>query len=143
MQEKQFNEITRAQHYNSHASGVECYDVIKHFNWALSSAIKYVWRAGMKDDSTKDLKKAVECLKREVKDCTELGKTIPEDVIEDLGKVYESEEHYHRKTFFNHLETLVFNEMNDRLLYVIRLNILIRVIEGWIRGEERFKEFGW
>jgi hypothetical protein len=136
MAEKEFNEITRAQHYNSHASGVECYAVIKHFNWALSSAVKYVWRAGMKDDSLKDLSKAVECLRREKKDRTELGKDIPETVLSDLRKVYEHEENYSRKMFIAHLERMFSGGRAVESIYADRLDVMISILEDWIREME-------
>jgi len=60
--EKKFDEITKAKHYNVHPSGVECIDVIKHHDFNIGSVIKYVWRHGLKGDpnvdALKDLKKA-------------------------------------------------------------------------------------
>lgn len=50
--------------------GIECMDVVKHFNFTRGAAIKYVWRAGRKGDKLKeieDLRKAVENLNIEIK----------------------------------------------------------------------------
>lgn len=45
-------------HYRQ-GSGVECIDVVRHFPFAQGNAMKYVWRAGYKDDVEQDLKKAL------------------------------------------------------------------------------------
>lgn len=41
-------------HYNKHPSGVECITIVQHFNFCLGSAMKYIWRAGLKNSSTKE-----------------------------------------------------------------------------------------
>ena len=46
------------QHYRQHPSGVECIEVTQHFNYCLGNVIKYVWRAGLKQDAVEDLRKA-------------------------------------------------------------------------------------
>jgi hypothetical protein len=40
--------VDHPNHYNNHPSGVECIDVVEHFNFNLGNAIKYIWRAGIK-----------------------------------------------------------------------------------------------
>ncbi len=45
-------------HYRQHASGVECIEIAKHFNFCRGNAIKYIWRAGQKNDEIEDLEKA-------------------------------------------------------------------------------------
>ena len=59
-QDRPFNK-QNPQHYRDHPSGIECIDVIKHFNFCTGNAIKYLWRAGLKpgEDTVDDLKKAV------------------------------------------------------------------------------------
>lgn len=59
---------TNPQHYRSHLSGVECIDVIEHFNFNTGNAIKYLWRCGLKpgEETLDDLKKAVWYAKREL-----------------------------------------------------------------------------
>jgi hypothetical protein len=55
-------------HYNRHPSGVECIDVVEHMGFNLGNAVKYIWRADLKnDDATEDLKKAAWYIKRELK----------------------------------------------------------------------------
>lgn len=60
--------INHPEHYTSHPSGVECIQVTEHFNFNLGSAIKYIWRAGLKDKVSllQDLKKAAWYINREI-----------------------------------------------------------------------------
>lgn len=53
-------------HYTGHPSGVECIQITEHMNFCRGNAIKYVWRAGEKDDEIEDLKKARWYLDREI-----------------------------------------------------------------------------
>lgn len=55
------------KHYKSHPSGVECIDVTRHMNFNLGNAIKYIWRAGLKDNKMQDLKKAKWYIEDEIK----------------------------------------------------------------------------
>lgn len=50
--------VNHPKHYNSHPSGIECIDVVRHFCFNIGNAIKYLWRAGLKGDAIEDLKKA-------------------------------------------------------------------------------------
>lgn len=50
--------VNRPKHYTSHPSGVECIEITRHMNFNLGNAIKYIWRAGMKDEYLQELKKA-------------------------------------------------------------------------------------
>lgn len=59
--------VNHPSHYNSDPSGVECIEIVKHRDFCIGNAIKYLWRAGLKTDADKsatekeieDLKKAV------------------------------------------------------------------------------------
>lgn len=53
--------VDRPPHYTSDPSGVECIQITRHRNFNIGNAIKYLWRAGLKDQSTtvEDLRKAV------------------------------------------------------------------------------------
>lgn len=54
-------------HYTSHPSGVECIQITEHMNFCLGNAIKYIWRAGLKDDNAiEDLQKSIWYLNREI-----------------------------------------------------------------------------
>lgn len=50
--------VDHPSHYTSHPSGVECIQITEHLNFCLGNAIKYLWRAGLKEDAIEDLKKA-------------------------------------------------------------------------------------
>jgi len=54
------------KHYKSHKSGVECIQVTEHMSFCLGNAVKYIWRADLKDNAIQDLEKAVWYIKREI-----------------------------------------------------------------------------
>ena len=62
--------IDHPDHYNSHPSGIECIEVVRHMNFNQGNAVKYIWRAGLKGhslgDAITDLKKAIWYLADEV-----------------------------------------------------------------------------
>lgn len=66
--ESEFHHINKAKHYNSHPSGIECKEIIRHYNCAISSAIKYLWRHGLKDGNPPidDLRKAIFWIQDEI-----------------------------------------------------------------------------
>ena len=45
--------------YYRQGSGVECIDVVRHLPFSQGNAMKYVWRAGNKNDIKQDLEKAL------------------------------------------------------------------------------------
>ena len=53
--------VNHPPHYTSHPSGVEAIEITRHMNFNLGNAIKYLWRAGIKDETRhiEDLEKAV------------------------------------------------------------------------------------
>lgn len=61
-------------HYRQHPSGVECKTIAGEFNFCIGSAIKYLWRAGLKrrpqetekSAAIRDLHKAREFIKFEI-----------------------------------------------------------------------------
>jgi hypothetical protein len=60
--------VNHPPHYGSHPSGVECIRIVEHYNFNVGNAIKYLWRAGLKDgvDPVEDLKKAAWYVNREI-----------------------------------------------------------------------------
>ena len=64
--------VDHPAHYTSHPSGVECIDVTQHMNFCLGNAVKYIWRAGLKNGAAdvEDLRKAVWYLEREIRRLT-------------------------------------------------------------------------
>lgn len=60
------DDINHPEHYTSHKSGIECIEITEWFSFTLGNAIKYIWRADLKN-GVEDLKKAVWYLEREIK----------------------------------------------------------------------------
>ena len=67
--------VNHPAHYNSHPSGIECIDIVRHHNFNIGNAIKYLWRCGIKteegmdiqDKSIEDLQKAIFYIQDEIK----------------------------------------------------------------------------
>ena len=60
--------INSPEHYNSHGSGIQCIQITEHFDFLIGNVIKYCWRGGLKENSSKieDLKKAEYYIKRAI-----------------------------------------------------------------------------
>jgi hypothetical protein len=58
--------VNRPKHYTAHPSGVECIQITEHMGFNLGNAVKYVWRADLKNDALEDLKKARWYIDREI-----------------------------------------------------------------------------
>jgi hypothetical protein len=59
-------------HYTSDPSGVECIEITRHRTFNIGNAIKYLWRAGLKEDAQiQDLKKAIFYIEDEIKRLSE------------------------------------------------------------------------
>lgn len=62
---KQPDFVNHPPHYTSHPSGVECIEITEHMSFLMGNAMKYLWRADMKN-GVEDLKKAIWYLNREI-----------------------------------------------------------------------------
>ena len=59
--------VNHPKHYTSHPSGIECIEITRYYCFAIGSAIKYLWRAGLKQEQgmadkekeIQDLEKAI------------------------------------------------------------------------------------
>ncbi len=58
--------VNHPKHYTQHPSGVECIQITRHMGFNLGNAMKYIWRADLKN-GTEDLEKAVWYLQDEIK----------------------------------------------------------------------------
>ncbi len=60
--------VNHPSHYNSHPAGIECIDVIEYMSLNIGSAVKYLWRQGLKGVEHQDteLKKAIWFIEREL-----------------------------------------------------------------------------
>jgi len=61
------SEVNHPKHYNSHPSGIECIEIVRHMNFNLGNVIKYIWRCDNKHEiSLTDLEKAKFYLENEI-----------------------------------------------------------------------------
>ncbi len=63
---KSVNNVKHPPHYVKHPSGIECIDVVQHMGFNLGNAVKYIWRADLKNDAIEDMKKAIQYLEFEI-----------------------------------------------------------------------------
>lgn len=68
--------INHPSHYTSSGAtcykcnaNIECIQITEHLNFCLGNAMKYLWRAGLKNDKIEDLKKAAWYIEREITRC--------------------------------------------------------------------------
>ena len=68
MSEDKVDMVNHPPHYTDRVPGIECISVVENFNFNRGGAIKYIWRAGLKDPAKEieDLKKARWLLDREI-----------------------------------------------------------------------------
>ena len=52
--------VNNPKHYTNHPSGTECIQITEHMGFCLGNAIKYLWRADLKNDAVEDMKKAIQ-----------------------------------------------------------------------------------
>ena len=58
--------VNQPKHYTSHPSGIECIQITEHLNFCLGNAMKYIWRADLKNDAIEDLEKAKWYIEKEI-----------------------------------------------------------------------------
>ena len=63
------DEVNQPSHYTSHPSGIECIEITRHHDFAIGNAIKYLWRAGLKnsENEVQDLEKAAWYIQDKIK----------------------------------------------------------------------------
>lgn len=57
--------VNHPKHYTSHPSGIECITITRHMNFNRGNAIKYIWRADLKN-GIEDLRKAAWYIQDEI-----------------------------------------------------------------------------
>lgn len=57
--------VNHPKHYTNHPSGIECIEITQHMNFLMGNAMKYLWRADLKN-GVEDLKKAAWYLNKEI-----------------------------------------------------------------------------
>jgi len=69
---KHVEEVNYPPHYTGGLAkcecgkSIECIQITEHMNFCLGNSIKYIWRADLKEDPIKDLKKAKWYIDREL-----------------------------------------------------------------------------
>lgn len=58
--------VNHPKHYTNHPANIECIQVTEHMNFCLGNAVKYIWRADLKNDAIEDLRKAIWYIQREI-----------------------------------------------------------------------------
>ena len=74
-QKKVDSRVEHPSYYNAHPSGVECIDIVRHYNFNVGNVIQYLWRHGLKREegmnnkakALKDLRQARFYLDDEIK----------------------------------------------------------------------------
>lgn len=54
---KAHDPVNHPKHYTNHPSKIECIEITRHMGFNLGNAVKYIWRADLKN-GLEDLKKA-------------------------------------------------------------------------------------
>lgn len=63
---KDSDAVNHPKHYQD-PSGIECIDIVRHRNFDIGNAIKYLWRAGLKQDADKTpIEKQIEDLRKAI-----------------------------------------------------------------------------
>ena len=103
------DQVNHPKHYTSDPSGIECIDITRHRNFNIGNAIKYLWRAGLKEDKDRkiidkqieDLNKAVWYLVDEIHRlngrCTVKTDSINTCLPIDNESIIEAAMNYHDK----------------------------------------------
>lgn len=103
--------VNHPPHYTSHKSGVECIEITEHMGFCLGNAIKYIWRADLKQNAVEDLEKAKWYIDREIKK------------LKGEGKMQESE---------NYLSQVIWRPINARCDYTPDADKEILIYDGYI-----------
>lgn len=56
--------VNHPAHYTAHPSGIEAIEICEHLDFCLGNAVKYLFRAGLKDPVLQDLQKSAWYLRR-------------------------------------------------------------------------------
>ena len=57
--------VNHPKHYTSHPSGIEAIQITEHMSFLMGNAMKYLWRADLKN-GVEDLQKAAFYINREI-----------------------------------------------------------------------------
>lgn len=121
------DQVNHPKHYTSDPSGIECIDITRHRNFNIGNAIKYLWRAGLKEDKDRklidkqveDLNKAVWYLVDEIHRlggrCTVKTDSINTCLPIDNESIIETALNYRMKVADNDVTILGLSKGNDNV----------------------------
>jgi len=114
------SKVNHPEHYNR--GKIECIDVIEDWklNFHLGNAVKYISRAGAKDNEIEDIEKAIWYLQRYVEKLKEVNKIIEEldidKIVEESLKTQKEQEGYELVIFGKY--TAIFTELDEAIKFV-------------------------
>lgn len=123
--------VNHPKHYTSDPSGIECIDITRHRNFNVGNAIKYLWRAGLKEDKDRklidkqveDLNKAVWYLVDEIHRlggrCTVKTDSINTCLPIDTESIIEAALNYHMQINGKEVSILGLSNGNDGIKFNI------------------------
>ena len=79
-QDEPVDSVNHPSHYTSDPSGVECIQITRHRNFNIGNAIKYLWRAGLKEDASLDN------LEKEIQDLEKAAFYIQDEIKLERGE---------------------------------------------------------
>lgn len=121
------DQVNHPKYYTSDPSGIECIDITRHRNFNIGNAIKYLWRAGLKEDKDRklidkqveDLNKAVWYLVDEIHRlggrCTVKTDSINTCLPIDNESIIETALNYRMKVADNDVTILGLSKGNDNV----------------------------
>lgn len=125
------DQVNHPKHYTSDPSGIECIDITRHRNFNIGNAIKYLWRAGLKEDKDRklidkqveDLNKAVWYLVDEIHRlggrCTVKTDSINTCLPIDTESIIEATLNYHMQINGKEVSILGLSNGNDGIKFNI------------------------
>lgn len=93
--------INHPAHYTGHPSGIECIQITEHMGFCLGNAIKYIWRADLKN-GLEDLEKAVWYIQREI-----AKRQAREVANQNMGEIQEMVRQENGTSMFNDLQDYI------------------------------------
>ena len=80
--------IDHPDYYRQPETGIECITIAEHWDFNLGNALKYLWRAGLKNsDPIEDMRKAVWYIQREIERIQRFKSVDPDSGIEEEGRL--------------------------------------------------------
>lgn len=129
------DQVNHPKHYTSDPSGIECIDITRHRNFNIGNAIKYLWRAGLKEDKDRklidkqieDLNKAVWYLVDEIhrlgSRCTVKTDSINTCLPIDNESIIDAALNYHEKINSQDVSILGLSNGNGGIRFNIADNL--------------------